>query len=118
MSIWLRWCSALLAIVVFLPNSQQIGERLDAAVAHGSFAWFRHPEAVRVVFRPVGVLGRGDVDRAAIALSLLPVLTRPKTGGDPAMLNPATTSTEPQARALAPPAEIAAARQHDRGTCR
>lgn len=43
----------LLAVVVFLPNSQQIGERLDAAVARGSLAWFRHPEAVRVVFATV-----------------------------------------------------------------
>jgi hypothetical protein len=43
----------LLAIVVFLPNSQQIGERLDAAVARGSLAWFKYPEAVRVVFASV-----------------------------------------------------------------
>jgi alginate O-acetyltransferase complex protein AlgI len=43
----------LLAIVLFLPNSQQIGEHLDAAVARGGGAAIRHPEAVRVVFASV-----------------------------------------------------------------
>jgi len=43
----------LMAIVLFAPNSQQIGDYLDAAVARGTGSALRHPEAVRLVFTSV-----------------------------------------------------------------
>jgi hypothetical protein len=44
---------ALMAVVLFAPNSRQIGEYLDAAVARGAASVLRHPEAVRLVFTSV-----------------------------------------------------------------
>jgi D-alanyl-lipoteichoic acid acyltransferase DltB (MBOAT superfamily) len=44
---------ALMAVVLFAPNSQQIGEYLDDAVARGAGSVLRHPEAMRLVFTSV-----------------------------------------------------------------